>query len=205
MTQASILKVTANGTVTSPVKRGAFVLSTVLGDPPSSPPLDIASIEPDTRGTTTIRETLDKHRDVESCASCHREIDPPGFALESFNPIGGYRERYRSTGKGDLAKTRVRGRWIREYRLGRDVDCSGITEEGKAFSDVREFKHLLMERHDEVARNLLENLVVYATGAKIQFADRRELDAIQSQLEMEDFGARSMIHSIVQSDIFKNK
>ncbi|OYW71134.1 MAG: hypothetical protein B7Z37_28585 [Verrucomicrobia bacterium 12-59-8] len=88
LTQASVLKVTANGTVTSPVIRGAWVMKHLLGQPPAPPPASVGAIEPDTRGTTTIREQLAKHRDSESYASCHREIDPPGFALESFDVIG---------------------------------------------------------------------------------------------------------------------
>jgi len=79
LVQAAILKTTANGTTTSPVMRGNFVLTNFLGTPPSPPPPDIGSIEPDTRGKTTIREILKAHRKMESCNQCHREIDPPGF------------------------------------------------------------------------------------------------------------------------------
>ena len=98
LTMASVMKVTANGTTTSPILRGAWVLERILGTPPSPPPPDIGAIEPDIRGATTIREQLAKHRDVASCAECHREIDPSGFALESFDVIGGWRDRYRSIG-----------------------------------------------------------------------------------------------------------
>ena len=91
LTHASIAKITANGTVTTPVKRGNFVLSTLLGLPPSPPPPGVGSIEPDTRGATTIREVLTKHQQIETCAVCHKRIDPPGFALESFDPVGNFR------------------------------------------------------------------------------------------------------------------
>ena len=91
LTQASVLKVTANGTYTSPVLRGAWILENILGQPTSPPPDNVGSIEPDIRGATTIRQQLAKHRDIESCAACHRKIDPPGFALECFDPIGGFR------------------------------------------------------------------------------------------------------------------
>ncbi|MFT6617757.1 MAG: hypothetical protein ACJASX_000643 [Limisphaerales bacterium] len=205
ITQASILKVTANGTVTSPVKRGAFVLTTLLGTPPNSPPPNIGSIEPDTRGTTTIRETLDKHRNNETCASCHRHIDPPGFALECFDPIGGFRTRYRSTDKGDHSGHKLRGRWIHEYKLGRPVDSSGKTEDGKKFSGIREYKRLLMSREEDVARNLLSNFIEYSTGGRIQFADRAEIDQIISDLQPDGYPLRSMIHQIVQSQIFRSK
>lgn len=205
MTQASVLKVTANGTVTSPVKRGNFVLSTLLGTPASSPPADIGSIEPDTRGTTTIREILDKHRNTARCATCHRQIDPPGFALESFDPIGGFRTRYRSTGKGDRPNRKLRGRPVRGYRLGPSVDSSGVTEEGKEFAGIREYKRLLLSREKDVARNLVSNLIVYATGGKIQFADREQLDQLVERLQAENYPVRSMIHQVVQSRMFRNK
>ena len=99
LTMGSVLKVTANGTTTSPIIRGSWVLERILGTPPPKPPLDVEAIEPDIRGATTIREQLARHRDVESCASCHRKIDPPGFALESFDVIGGWRDHYRATGE----------------------------------------------------------------------------------------------------------
>src|SRR4029077_2124112 len=98
LTMASVLKVTANGTSTSPVTRGAWVLDRILGMPPPRPPENVAALEPDIRGATTIREQLAKHRQVAMCAGCHTKIDPPGFALESFDVIGGYRENYRTTG-----------------------------------------------------------------------------------------------------------
>lgn len=77
LTHASIAKVTANGTVTTPVKRGNFVLTNLLGTLVNPPPPGVGSIEPDTRGATTIRESLEKHQSVEACAACHRRIDPP--------------------------------------------------------------------------------------------------------------------------------
>lgn len=205
MTQASILKVTANGTVTSPVKRGAFVLTTLLGTPPSSPPPDIGSIEPDTRGTTTIRETLNKHRNTAACASCHRHIDPPGFALECFDPIGGYRTRYRSTDKGSHSGHKIRGRWVHEYKLGRPVNSSGVTEDGKKFNGIREYKKILLSREEDVARNLVSNLIEYSTGGRIQFADRAEIDQIVSELKADGYRVRSMIHKVIRSQIFRNK
>ena len=101
LTMASVLKVTANGTTTSPVLRGAWVLDRILGTPPPPPPDNVPAIDPDIRGARTIREQLAKHRSIESCAACHRKIDPPGFALESFDCIGGWRDNYRATGLGE--------------------------------------------------------------------------------------------------------
>lgn len=205
LTQASVLKITANGTVTTPVKRGNFVLSKLLGRAISSPPPSVEPIEPDTRGATTVREILDKHRNIEKCAVCHRKIDPPGFALESFDPIGGYRTRYRSTEKGNQPIRKIRGRWVREYKLGPSVDAGGETEEGESFRDIREFKRILLKRERDAARNLLANLAAYGIGAQIQFADRAALASILNRLEPKDFRVRAMIHEIVQSRMFRNK
>ena len=205
ITQAAILKVTANGTVTSPVKRGSWVLTHLLGEPPSPPPPGIGSIEPDTRGTTTIRETLNKHRNDQSCAACHQLIDPPGFALECFDVIGGFRTNYRSQGKGERSQEKLLGRNIWEYKIGKPVDSSGRLSDGSRFKDVQEFKQLLMRRHDQVARNVIEQLTVYATGAEIQFADHEVIDEIWNKSRDQEFGIRTMIHEIVQSRIFRNK
>ena len=205
LTQASILKVTANGTNTSPVPRGSFVLANLLGTPPSPPPPGAGAVEPDTRGSTTIREELAAHRSVESCNRCHREIDPPGFALESFNPIGGFRTRYRSTERGGRPAGKLFGRPIREYRLGPAVDASGMTPEGEPFAGIREFKRLLLKKEDQVARHFLNQLIAYSTGAEIQFADRDERDRILGETRGDGYGVRGMIHAVVQSKMFRNK
>jgi len=206
LTQASVLKITANGTVTSPVRRGNFVLTNLLGTPPSPPPPEVdSSIEPDTRGTTTIREMLAKHRDMETCASCHRNIDPPGFALESFDPIGGYRTRYRSTKVGDQPKGKLFGRNIYEYKDGLEVDPSDVTPEGLAFSDIREYKRILLKQEDQIARNFIAQLVTYATGAETQFADREELSRIADRTGEGGYLVRTIIHEIVESNLFRNK
>ena len=94
---ASVLTASANGVETSPVVRGIWVLESVLGTPSSPPPPDVDPIEPDTRGTTTIREQLAKHREVAACNDCHAKIDPWGFALEIYDLIGGFRSSGRTT------------------------------------------------------------------------------------------------------------
>ena len=142
---------------------------------------------------------------MESCNRCHREIDPPGFALESFDPIGGFRTRYRSTGKGDRPSTKLFGRPVREYRLGPRVDASGTTVRGEKFAGIRDFKRLLMKNEDQVARHFLNQLIAYSTGAEIQFADRNERDRILEKSRGNGYGLRGMIHAVVQSEMFRNK
>ena len=205
LTQAAVLKVTANGTVTSPVTRGTWIMSRILGKPPQPPPPSVGSIEPDTRGATTIRDLLDRHRDSETCNSCHRHIDPPGFALENFDVIGGWRDRYRSLGEGDRVTAKLNNRGIWEYRLGPQVDGSGVTSDGQKFDDVREFKRLLLKQQADVVRSLAAKLVVYATGAGIRFSDRPEIDRIVTKTQAAGGGMRTLIHEVIQSPIFLSK
>ena len=205
LTQAAVLKVTANGTTTSPVLRGAWVLKHILGTPPAPPPPGVGSIEPDTRGATTVREQLDKHRTLPTCNSCHRLIDPPGFALESFDVIGGYRERYRSQGKGDKPTYKFQGRNIYEYKIGLPVDASGELTDGRQFTDVRDFKKLLLEQQDQIARALAGQLLTYATGAGVQFSDRAVVEEIVKNARKDKLGLRSMVHEVVQSKAFRKK
>ena len=203
LTQAAVLKTTANGTVISPVTRGNFVLTSILGTPPSPPPPDIGSIEPDTRGQTTIREILAAHREIDSCQTCHSVIDPPGFALESFDPIGGFRTRYRANAGGGSFPAFLGGG--QTYKSGPPVDASGETQDGRKFSGIREFKQLLLEGKQQIAGHFISQLVVYATGGEIQFADRQELQTILNKTRPDDFRVRDIIHAVVQSPIFRNK
>jgi hypothetical protein len=204
LTQAGVLKVTANGTVTSPILRGTWVMKRLMGEIPPPPPPNVGSIEPDTRGATTVRELLDKHRTSPSCYSCHTKIDPPGFALESFDVIGGFRDRYRSQEKGDRATTKVNGRGV-QYKLGPAVDATGTLPDGRKFADVREFKKLMLDQQDQIARALIGKLLTYGTGETVQFADRWAVEEIAKKAQAKKMGLRSVVHEIVQSPTFGSK
>jgi hypothetical protein len=199
---ASVLKVTANGTTTSPVTRGAWVLERILGTPPPRPPADVPAVEPDIRGTTTIRQQLAKHRQVASCAACHSKIDPPGFALESFDVIGGWRDNYRTVGIGKPVF--VDGRRM-HYLTGPKVDPTGELADGRKFRNVDELKQLLLRDREQLARALTEKLVTYATGAAPGPADRPEIEAIVRKLRARDYGLRALVHEVVQSKLFRDK
>jgi hypothetical protein len=202
MTMASVLKVTANGTYTSPILRGAWVLERILGTPPPRPPEGITAIEPDIRGAKTIREQLAKHRNVPSCASCHSKIDPPGFALESFDVIGGWRDYYRVSGNGKAVI--IDGKRM-PYLQGPKVDPSDVMADGQKFSGIDEFKQLLLKDKDQLARNLTERLVTYATGAAPQPGDQKEIEAIVASVRGKNYGLRSMVKEVVQSRLFLHK
>ena len=205
MTQASVLKVTANGTTTSPVLRGAWIMERILGQKPPPPPPGVPAVEPDIRGTTTIRQQLDAHRHAESCASCHVKIDPPGFALENFDVLGGWRERYRSEAGGELASGLAKSGQKFAFHLALPVDATGALPDGRPFRDIREFKQLLLEDEPLLARNLARQLTVYATGASVRFADRGQIESILERARPSHYGVRSLIHELVQSDLFRNK
>ena len=206
LTQAAILKITANGTTTSPVPRGAFVLARLLGQEPEPPPANVAAVEPDVRGTTTIREQLAKHRDNTSCNACHAKMDPPGFALEAFDVIGGERERYRSIGDGDPAtRGSIDPRIGISFKLGPKVDASGELPDGRKFANVAEFQTLLATSPRPLLLNLAQQLTIYSTGRPLAFSDRAALNELVARTEKQGGGIRTLIHELTQSQLFQTR
>jgi len=185
---ASILTASANGIDTSPVIRGIWVLENILGTPPSPPPPDVEPLEPDIRGATTIRDQLDKHREVETCYECHRKIDPLGFALENYDPIGGWRDRY------------PRGR-----QEGPLIDASGELPNGEHFEGIEEFKNALANREDQFVRCLSEKLLAYSMGRTLEFTDRPEVDQIIEKTQSRGNGLQDLVLAIVESEAFRTK
>lgn len=206
LTQAAILKVTANGTTTSPVPRGAFVMDRLLGKPPSPPPPNIPAVEPDVRGATTIREQLDKHRNNAVCASCHAKIDPPGFALEEFDVIGGQRTRYRSLGNGDPAPRGSIDPFIGiGFKLGPKVDASGTLPDGRKFTGITEFQTLIASDRDLLVTNLVKQFAVYSTGRGVSFGDRDEIAVIVAKTNKQGGGVRTLVYELVDSKLFRTR
>ena len=206
ITQAAILKITANGTTTSPVPRGAFVMDRIFGQPPEPPPPNVAAVEPDVRGATTIRELLDKHRNTVACAGCHAKMDPPGFALESFDVIGGYRARYRSIGEGDPAPRGVIDPFIGiSFKLGPPVDASGVLADERKFADIREFQALAAADSGLLLKNLAQQFAIYATGRGLAFNDRDQIAAIVAATQKQGGGVRTLIHELTQSQLFQTR
>ena len=137
LTQAAILKISANGTNTSPVIRGNWVLKNIVGRPVKPPPPNTPAIEPDIRGAKTIREQIAKHRELESCAGCHDRMDPLGLALENYDVIGGWRTKYRSVGQGQAVKLEVDGRRV-QYKDGLPgipAACCRMAERSPTWTD----------------------------------------------------------------------
>lgn len=188
LTQGAILKVTANGTTTSPVIRGVWVSERLLGVQVPPPPQNVPAVEPDVRGATTIREQLELHKSDANCASCHVKVDPPGFALENFDPGGRWRDRYAKRNGKALP-----------------IDASSQTPDGEAFENVVGFQQVASTKKETLARNLASHLIAYGTGAPVTFADRDELDRIVANSAASDYGFRTLLHEVVQSPIFRCK
>ena len=190
--QGAILKVTANGTHTSPVLRGIWVSERILGTPIPPPPENVPAVEPDIRGAKTIREQLQRHLADTSCSGCHYKIDPPGYALENFDAAGRWRDAYPKVERG-------------ESHRGAKIDASFTLPDGRDFQDFDEFRSLLCAKPEPLARNFAEKLLVYGTGAPIDFADRAVVDEIVKQTSESQYGLRSLLHAVVTSPIFLSK
>lgn len=188
LTHGSVLKVTANGTTTSPILRGVWVLEHLLNQPAPPPPAGVPAVEPDIRGAVSIRDQLDKHRANASCARCHVRIDPPGFALETFDPIGGARESYRRAGKSKQPPIRV--------------EANGELPDGRTFDGFRGFREHLMNDREKVIRAVAGNLMTYASGRELGPADRPTIDKVVEATQQNNHGLRSMIHAVVDSELF---
>ncbi len=205
MTQASVLKVTANGTTTSPVVRGKWLMERIVGYEIPPPPPSIPAVEPDIRGAATIRQQLDKHRADASCAACHRKIDPPGFALENFDVMGAWRERYRATAPGGGEVGFGKDGWPFQFRYALPVDAAGEWSDGRSFKNVRDLKRLLLADEDQLARNFVRQLIVFSTGAPVGFSDRPKVEAILRKTKAGGYGIRSLVREVVQSELFLEK
>ncbi len=179
----AFLTASANGVDTSPVVRGIYVLEKLLGYTPPPPPPDVPAIEPDIRGAVTIREQLEKHREVATCAECHRKIAPLGFALENFDAVGGWRDQYEG-------KT--------------PIDSAGKLPGGDSFLSVSEFRELLVDREDQFTQCLIEKLMTYALGRELEIGDRPAVDEILGELDDSKGGLRDLIVLVVLSKPFLN-
>ena len=181
-------------------------MARLLGQEPEPPPPNIPAIEPDVRGAKTIREQLDKHRADASCASCHAQMDPPGFALESFDVIGGLRTRYRSIGDGDPAPRGSIDPFIGiSFKLGPPVDSSGVLPNERTFKDVTEFQTLLAADSERLLNNVAKQLAIYSTGRDLAFSDRDKITTIVNNTQKHGGGFRTLIHELIRSELFQTK
>ncbi len=187
---AAVLTVSANGVETSPVIRGAWVSENILGVKPPPPPDKVPAIEPDVSGTTTIRERLAKHSTDRACAECHRKIDPLGFSLETFDPVGRWRGAYPKPKKGAAPK----------------IDATGEFASGEKYQDFAGFRDILYERRQEqFTRHLIRQFLAYSTGRLMEPADEFAIDRIHEKVKKEGLGLRSLVTECLTSDVFRSR
>jgi hypothetical protein len=203
LTQGAILKITANGVSTSPVLRGAWIMDRILGEPPTPPPAGVPAVEPDIRGAKTIREQLAMHTRSSVCASCHAKFDPVGLALENFDVLGRWRTNYRGTTEGERRITGIdhTGHDF-AYTVAGAVDASGTLADGRRFRDVRDLKKMFAANDRQLARNLLQQLTIYATGTPARFSDRAEIEKMLDSCAPGGYRSRDLAHALVRSRIF---
>lgn len=202
LTQAALMKHTANGTATSPVLRGVWIMEKLLGQPPPPPPKSVPAIEPDIRGAHSIRDLLARHTGSKTCAGCHAKFDPVGFALENFDVMGAWRDRYRGMERGEKVTGIDPAGHPYTYFVGAAVDASGRLPTGEAFRDIHELKRLLAAHPRQLAKNLLEHLVLHATGTPVGFADRAEVESMLDACAADGYRVRSLVHALVRSSLF---
>ncbi len=182
LTQASVLAATSNPTRTSPVKRGKWILENILGAPPAPPPSGVEALkEGKEQGvSTTLRQKMSRHRTDPACASCHRRMDPLGFALENFDAVGGWRS----------------------LEDGQPIDSAGQLPGGRTFQGPAQLKTTLLARRNAFARCLTEKLLTYALGRGLDRADRRDVDHIVGKLVRKDYRFSALILAVVESQPF---
>ena len=188
---AGVLTVSANGVDTSPVTRGVYVLENLLGTPPPPPPDEVPAIEADVSGAKTIREKLAKHSTDQTCYVCHRNIDPHGFALETFDPIGRWRDKYpKPRGKGS----------------GPKVDATGKLPSGETYTDFESFKRVLLEKRlDRFTHCLIEKLLTYSTGRQMERSDQYEIEDILNRVKAKNNGLETIVLEVLTSRIFRSR
>lgn len=203
LTQAAVLKVSANGTTTSPVVRGAWVMERLIGKPPPPPPPSVPAVEPDIRGAKTIRDLLALHTKSKTCAGCHAKFDPVGLALENFDILGGWRTRYRGLEEGERISGIDRAGHDFSYTLSAPVDSSGRLLDGSSFKDIHDLKAILLSDPRQLARNLLHQFTVYSTGTPVRYSDRREIESMLDACAKDGYRVRDLLLALVQNRIFR--
>jgi hypothetical protein len=187
---AAVLTVSANGVETSPVTRGAWISENILGVKPPPPPDVVPAIEPDVSGTTTIRQRLAKHSTDRACAECHRKIDPYGFSLEAFDPIGRTRANYAKPKKGPAPK----------------IDTTGEFASGETYQDFAGFRDILHDkRNEQFTRHLIRQFLAYGTGRLMEPADEFAIDRIYDKVKQQGLGLRGLVVECLTSDVFRSR
>lgn len=193
---SAVMMSTANGVDTQPVLRGVWLLENVLGTPPPEPPDAVPALTPDVNSKATVKQRLAAHMADESCAVCHRSIDALGFALESFDPLGQWRDHY-------PVFSEVDGKTTKEDGL--KVDTTGVLPDGTQIKDVRDLKRWFSDNPEVFARCLSEKLLTYATGRKMSYRERDVIAKIVADQRKNELRFQELFYALVDSEIFRAK
>lgn len=191
LNMAAVMIATANGVDTQPVLRGVWLMENILGTPPPEPPDSVPALTPDTSLATTVRQRLAAHMSEQSCAVCHREIDPLGFALENFDPVGRWRTTYPNF-RSDQAGTETQA-----------VDATGVLPDGTPIRDITDLKRWLASHPEKFACCLSEKLMAYATGRDLSYREKRLIEEIVRNERENNYRFRDLLIALVQSDVFR--
>lgn len=195
VTQASILTLTSNGTRTSPVKRGTWVLKTLLGIDPGLPVANAGEIAPKVPGIdkATVRKRLEIHRELPQCARCHSKIDPLGFALENFNAAGEWRLQEGFGYKGRISPNDP------------VIDASSKMPDGTEITGVSGLQAAMLAKEDLFLSALASRMLTYALGRELGLADQPTVQAAVAEMKQHRYTLRSLVKHIVTSDAFARK
>ena len=184
MTHGAFLVAGSNGERTSPPIRGMLLMTRILNSPPPPPPPNVPELGLGVEGPVTNRKLVELHQTRAQCASCHRKMDAIGLGLENFDLLGRYRE----------------GEMVELKKI--PVQISGALPGGEPFSSFPEFQTTMLEHEEDLARNMVESLLVYALGRDIEFTDEPHIKSILDELRPTGFRMRDMIHAIASSPLF---
>ena len=191
LSMASVLTVSANGVDTSPVTRGAWILENILGTPPPPPPDEVPALDGTVNDAKSIREKLAIHRSDATCNICHRKIDPLGFALEHFDPVGRWRQKYPKQKDS-------------EDRL--EIDSSGELITGESFSDYQTFRKQLASTQERALMScLVRKLMEYSTGRHMNLFDEYDISQIVEDTLASKGGVRDLLLATYKSKIFRSR
>jgi hypothetical protein len=194
---AAIHAMGSDGAESSPVERGAWVLRHILNEPPPPAPANVPQLSAVKGANLTTRQKLAAHTEAAQCASCHRKIDPIGFGLENFDPIGKWREMEYAVIAGGKRKTKS--------KKGHKIDVSGALYKGPSFVDYFEMRELIAKREADFARGFTEHLIEYALRRPFGFTDQDLVNEILTAAKLEDFEVSTFIQALVSSDQFQKK
>ena len=192
LTMGAVLGLTSDGTRHRPVHRGVWVSEAIFGKTPPPPPANVSAIEPSPPESpkATLRQKIEAHRNNANCAACHAKIDPLGLAWDNYDAIGQWRT---------LEKV-AQGR-------GADpmIDPSGVMPDGRAFKDANDFKRLLLDDHEKVARAFIEHLCTYALRRVLTVDDQEDLKAIEAEAKKNQFRVKDIVRAVALSDLIRKR